>query len=126
MLYRCRYCHKEFTRSDNKDRHERNSCASATTRGSPFVVNNHPFPPGTVDPIQSFDLSQRWCEGFKFKTPSSILIVGPSGCGKTYFTKSLLLQHLDELFVSPPTVLSSCTGSQEPIQKTKQYTIANR
>ena len=28
-------------------------------------------------------------KAFRFKTPSSILIVGPSGCGKTCFTESL-------------------------------------
>ena len=41
-------------------------------------------------------------EAFRFKTPSSILIVGPSGCGKTCFTESLLLDHLEELFANPP------------------------
>ena len=35
-------------------------------------------------------------KAFRFKTPSSILIVGPSGCGKTCFTESLLLDHLEE------------------------------
>jgi len=44
-------------------------------------------------------------EAFRFKTPSSILIVGPSGCGKTCFTESLLLDHLDELFVNPPPTI---------------------
>lgn len=43
-------------------------------------------------------------EAFRFKIPCSILIVGPSGCGATYFIESLLLDHLDELFVNPPTV----------------------
>ena len=41
-------------------------------------------------------------EAFRFKTLSSILIVGTSGCGKTCFTESLLLDHLEELFVNPP------------------------
>jgi len=35
--------------------------------------------------------------------------VGPSGCGKTYFTESLLLDHLDELFVNPPEI--HCYGA---------------
>ena len=44
-------------------------------------------------------------EVFLFKTPSSILIVGPSVCGKTCFTESLLLDHLQELFVNPPPTI---------------------
>ena len=44
-------------------------------------------------------------EAFRFKTPSSILVVGPSGCGKTCFTESLLLDHLEELFLSPPSTI---------------------
>ena len=44
-------------------------------------------------------------EAFRFKTPSNILIVGHSGCGKTCFTESLLLDHLEELFVNPPTTI---------------------
>ena len=49
-------------------------------------------------------------KAFRFKTPSSILIVGPSGCGKTCFTESLLLDHLEELFVSPPPTIHYCYG----------------
>ena len=49
-------------------------------------------------------------EAFRFKTSSSILIVGPSGCGKTCFTKSLLLDHLGELFVNPPPTIHYCYG----------------
>ncbi|PFX18269.1 hypothetical protein AWC38_SpisGene17372 [Stylophora pistillata] len=77
-----------------------------------------------IDPTQSFDLSQRWCEGFKFKSPSSILIVGPSGCAKTCFTKSLLLQHLDELFASPPAVIHYCYGAwQDGYREMHQHGI---
>ena len=47
-------------------------------------------------------------EAFRFKTPSSILIVGPSGCGKTCFTESLLLGHMEELFVNPPHKIHYC------------------
>ena len=50
-------------------------------------------------------------EAFRCKTPSSILIVGPSGCGKTCFTESLLLDHLEELFVNPPTTIHYCYGA---------------
>ena len=46
---------------------------------------------------------------FKFKTPSSVLIVGPSGCGKTVFTKALLTNDL-ELFASPPAKIVYCYG----------------
>ena len=60
------------------------------------------------------------CEGvemidaFRFKTPCSILIVGPSACGKTCFSKSLILDHLDKLFVNPPTVIHYCYGAWFP------------
>ena len=47
-------------------------------------------------------------EVFRFKTPSSILIVGPSGCGKTCFTESLILNHLKELFVNPLPMIHYC------------------
>ena len=50
-------------------------------------------------------------EAFRFKTPSSIMIVGPSGCGKTCFTESLLLDHLEELFVNPPPTIHYCYGA---------------
>ena len=50
-------------------------------------------------------------EAFRFKTPSSILIVGPSGCGKTCFTESLLLDHLGELSVNPPPTIHYCYGA---------------
>ena len=37
--------------------------------------------------------------------------MGPSGCGKTCFTESLLLDHLEELFVNPPTTIHYCYGA---------------
>lgn len=49
-----------------------------------------------------FKMEEKWEKCFWFKTPSSILIVGPFSCGKSYFTKSLLLDHLEELSVNPP------------------------
>ena len=49
-------------------------------------------------------------ETFRFKTPSSILVVGPSGCGKTCFTESLFLDHLEEIFVSLPPTIHYCYG----------------
>ena len=49
-------------------------------------------------------------EAFWFRKPTSILIVGPSSCGKTCFTESLLLDHLDELFVNPSPVIHYCYG----------------
>ena len=36
--------------------------------------------------------------------------MGPSDCGKTCFTESLLLDHLEELFVSPPPTTYYCYG----------------
>jgi len=50
-------------------------------------------------------------EAFRFKTPSSILIVGLPGCGKTCFTDSLLLDHLEELFGDPPPTIHYCYGA---------------
>ena len=39
-------------------------------------------------------------------------MVGPSGCGKTCFTESLLLDHLEEMFVNPPTTtIHYCYGA---------------
>ena len=43
-------------------------------------------------------------EAFPFRILSSILIVGPSSCGKTCFTESLLLDPLEDMFVSPPAL----------------------
>ena len=50
-------------------------------------------------------------EAFRFKTSSCILNVGPSGCGKTCFTESLLLDHLEELFVNPSPEIHYCYGA---------------
>ena len=50
-------------------------------------------------------------EAFRSKTPSSILIVSPSGFGKTCFTESLLLDHLDKLFVNPLPTIHYCYGA---------------
>ena len=52
-----------------------------------------------------------WGKAFRFKTPSSILVVSPSCCGKTCFTESLLLDHLEELFVNPPPTIHYCYGA---------------
>ena len=56
-------------------------------------------------------MERRWEKRFWFKTPSAILNVGPSGCRKTYFTESLLFDHLEELFVNPPTTIHYCYGA---------------
>ena len=37
--------------------------------------------------------------------------MGPSGCGKTCLSKSLVLDHLDELFVNPTNVIHYCYGA---------------
>ena len=60
-------------------------------------------------------------EVFRFQTPSSILIVGPSGYGKNCFTQSLLLDHLEELFVNPPPAIHYCYGAwQDGFQDMKE------
>ena len=56
-----------------------------------------------------FEIMQRG-EAFRFKTPSSILIVGPSGSGKTIFTTKLLLNNL-ELFQTTPPKIHYCYGA---------------
>ena len=94
----CRYCQRLFTRADNIIRHEKHSCQS---RGSEKTreVSKVTFP---TEKNHGTPSGLEMGEAFRFKTPSSILIVGPSGCGKTCFTKSLLLDHLKKLFVNPP------------------------
>ena len=63
-------------------------------------------------------------EAFRFKTPSSIMIVGPSGCGKTCFTESVLTKHLNELFVDEPKVVVYCYGAwQDKFKKMKDKGI---
>ena len=71
-------------------------------------VPNIPFPTEKHSGIPS---GIETGEAFRFKTPSSILIVGPSGCGKTCFTESLLLDHLEELFVDPTPTIHYCYGA---------------
>ena len=61
-----------------------------------------------IEKQNKFPTGIEFGEAFRFKTPSSILIVGPSGCGKTCFTESLLLDHLEELFVNPPPTIHYC------------------
>ena len=102
----CQYCHRLFSRIDSRIRHEKHSCQSSgseKTREVPKIT----FPTGKNHAIPN---EIEMGEAFRFKTPSSILIVGPSGCGKTCFTESLLLNHLEELFVNPPQRLIIATG----------------
>ena len=104
MSLSCRYCQRLFTREDNRIRHEKHSCQRKVAREDvpkiTFPTENHHGIPGGIE----------MGEAFRFKTPSSILIVGPSGCGKTCFTESLLLDHLEELFVNPLTTLHYLRG----------------
>ena len=107
MSLYCQYCHILFSRIDSRVRHEKHSCQSSgseKTRAVPKITfpneKNHGIPNGI-----------EMGEAFRFKTPSSILIVGPSACGKTCFTESLLLDHLEELFANPPTTIHYCYGA---------------
>ena len=102
MSLYCRYCHRLFSRADNRIRHEKHSCQRQET---PDNVPNNTFPTEKHHGIPS---GIEMGEAFRFKTPSSILIVGPSGYGKTCFTESLLLNHWEELFVNPPTTIHYC------------------
>ena len=94
MSLYCQYCHRLFSQIDSRVRHEKHSCQSNGSEKTPEVPKitfpnetNHGIPNGI-----------EMGEAFRFKTPSSIMIVGPSGCGKTCFTETLLLDHLEELF----------------------------
>ena len=50
-------------------------------------------------------------EAFLFKTPSSILVVGLSDYARLVITESLLLDHLEELFVNPLSTIHYCYGA---------------
>ena len=107
MSLYCQYCHRLFSRIDSRIRHEKRSCQSSESEKTQEVrkitfptEKNHGIPNGI-----------EMGEAFQFKTPSSILIVGPSSCGKTCFTESLLLDHLEEFFVNPPTTIHYCYGA---------------
>ena len=123
MSHRCRYCQKPFTRAGSRRHHERYTCwkrlengqdklalvdlpsSTAITRvDAPKIILPTEKQNGIPNAIEMG-------EAFRFKTPSSIMIVGPSGCGKTCFTESLLLDHLEELFVNPPPTIHYCYGA---------------
>ncbi|XP_078382142.1 uncharacterized protein LOC144664798 [Oculina patagonica] len=103
----CRYCQRLFTRADSRSRHEKYRCRrrfektreETPTATSPTETSNGN--PGGME----------MGEAFPFKTPSSILVVGPSGCSKTCFTESLLLDHSEELFSTPPDTIHYCYGA---------------
>ena len=118
----CQYCHRLFSRIDSRIRHEKHSCQSSGSEKTREVLKitfptekNHGIP-------NEIELG----EAFGFKTPSSILIVGPSGCGKTCFTESLLLDHLEELFVSPLPKIHYCVARWIPRHGIRWHTILRR
>ena len=99
----CRYCQRLFTRADSRSRHQKYRCQMR------FEV-----PPKKIIPTETSNGNPTGIEtgeAFRFKTPSSILVVGPSGCGKSCFTESLLLDHSDELFREPPETIHYCYGA---------------
>ena len=122
MSHRCRYCQKTFTRTGSRRNHERYTCwkrlendqdklplvdlpsSTAITRVDASKIT---LP---TEKQNGFLIGVERGKAFRFKTPSSILIVGPSGCGKTCFNETLLLDHLEELFVSPPPTIHYCYG----------------
>ena len=126
MSHRCCYCQNPFTRAGSKRHHEKYTCwkrlENAHFSSSPAVTreelpeiafpteNNPGIPSGIERGI-----------AFRFKTPSSILVGGPSGRRKTCFTESLLLDHLEELFVNPPSTVHFCCGAwQDGFQTMKE------
>ena len=122
MSYRCCYCQKPFTRAGSKRHHEKYTCWKRIENGHdklPLVdlpsstAITRVDAPKIAFPTEKQNGIPNGIErgiAFRFKTPSSILVVGPSGCGKTCFTESLLLDHLEELFVSPPPTIHYCYG----------------
>ena len=104
MSLYCGYCHRLFSRVDSRIRHEKHSCQR---KENPEDVPKIPLP---TENQNRFPNEVEFGEAFRFKTPSSILVVGPSGCGKTCFTESLLLDHLEELFLSPLPTIHYCYG----------------
>ena len=107
MSLYCQYCHRLFSRVDSRVRHEKHSCQSSGSekaREVPKITFPNEKNHGILNGIEMG-------EAFRLKTPSSIMIVGPSGCGKTCFTESLLLDHLEELFVNPPPTIHYCYGA---------------
>ena len=116
MSHRCSYCQKPFTRAGSERHHEKYTCWKRLENGhfpsSPAVAREE-VPEITFTTKKNYEIANgiQWGKAFQFKTPSSILIVGPSGCGKTCFTESLLLDHLEELFVNPPPTIHYCYGA---------------
>ena len=120
MSLYCQYCHRLFSRLDSRVRHEKHSCQSSGSekaREVPKITFPNEKNHGILNGIEMG-------EAFRFKTPSSIMIVGPSGCGKTCFTESLLLDHLEELFVNPPPTIHYCYGAwQDGFQDMKDVGV---
>ena len=108
MALWCRYCQRLFSRADSRIRHEKHSCQSRGCEKTRVDAPKITFPTEIQNGIPN---GIEVGEAFRFKTPSSILVVGPSGCGKTCFTESLLLDHLEELFVNPPPTIYYCYGA---------------
>ena len=95
MSHRCCYCQKPFTRAGSNRHHEKYTCWKRLENGhfssSPAVTRVDA--PKVTFPNENNPGIPRGIEkgkAFRFKTPSSILIVGPSGCGKTCFTEVTL------------------------------------
>ena len=116
MSHRCCYCQKPCTRAGSKRHHEKYTCWKRLENGhfpsSPAVIRDE-VPEITFPTEKNYDIATgiEWGKALRFKTPSSILVVDPSGWGKTCFTESLLLDHLEELFVNPPPTIHYCYGA---------------
>jgi len=104
MSLYCGYCHRLFSHADSRIRHDKQSCQR---KEKPEEVSKTPFPTEYQDRLPN---GIEFGEAFRFKKPSSIVVVSLSGCAKTCFTESLLLDHLEELFVSPPPTIHYCYG----------------
>ena len=111
MSHRCCCCQKPFTRAGSRRHHERYTCWKRLKNCQdklPLVD----FPPSktrvdaskitlSIEKQDKFPNGIEFGKAFRFKTPSSILIVGPSGCGKTCFTESFTLGSLGRIVCEP-------------------------
>ena len=107
MSLYCLYFHRLFSRADSSGSDK----TREDVRKIPFPTKKHHGIPSEIE----------IGETFRFKTPSSIWVLGPFGCGKTCFTESSLLDHLEELSVTPPPSLPPmihyCYGAWQAISQ---------
>ena len=141
MSHRCCYCQKPFTRAGSKRHHEKYTCWKRIENGHdklPLVdlpsstAITRVDAPKIAFPTEKQNGIPNGIErgiAFRFKTPSSILVVGLSGCGKTCFTESLLLDHLEKIVCKPSSHVSLLlrgVATWIPRHERRWHTISRR